>query len=216
MNFYRDGEYDMVKPVYFFTMDTNINTTGKRIKYLRETVNHWKGKEFLEELLGRTGEQVQSSTLTNHEKDTAMPGYKTLVNYAKTLGTTTDFLLLLTDDPSQDKKSDRNVVIEVRGEEDRRIVEEIGSALEEMPVGDLRLILDVVRRLTPGGYTLAASNKEVEIEPLIGIILDTIEQIGGEDMRKRAVRQLEAAMPPNSPLAASWRRMRSQRQSKQS
>lgn len=121
MKFWLGAEEIVERAVYFYNMDANISTTGKRIKYLRETVNNWNGVKFREEIKKRYGEIVEPSTLTNHEKDTSMPSYPTLINYAKTLGTTTDFLLLLTDDPAQVSKTARNVVIEAKGEEERRI-----------------------------------------------------------------------------------------------
>lgn len=211
MNFYITSEYKVDCPVYFFNMDANINTTGERIRYLRETVNKWNGKQFLAELKARTGEEVKPSTLTNHEKDTAMPGYATLVNYSKALGTTTDFLLLVTSDPLPTKKTDRNIVIEASGEEERRILEEIASLLEESTVGDLRFVLDIVRRVSIVNFRSSTQLREGEIEPLIKMVLDTIEQVAGEDVRKKALTVLDNSLPPNSPLAATWRRLRSQR-----
>ncbi len=208
MNHFLNHELIDQYPVYFFNMDNYLDTTGKRIRYLRDTVNGWKGTEFLERLKRETGEVVQSSTLTNHEKGTAMPGYETLVNYAKTLGTTTDFLLMVTEDMLPTKKIDRNVIIEARGEEERRILEEISSLLEETDTGDLRLILDIVRRILPSNQRSSRPTNEGEIESLIRLILVTIEQVGGKSMRKKALADMEASLPPSSPFAAVWRRFR--------
>lgn len=198
-------------PVYFYNMDANIYTTGERIRYLRETVNKWNGKKFLAELKRRTGEEVKSSKLSNHESDTSMPGYKTLVNYSIVLGTTTDFLLLVTSDPLPTKRTGRNVLIEASGEEERRILEEIASLIEEMTVGDLRFVLDIVRRISAVTVRSLSQVSEGEIEPLITMILDAIGQIGGEEMRKKALADMDKSLPPNSPFAATWRRLRSQR-----
>lgn len=211
MNFSIEAESRVVCPVYFYNMDTNITTTGGRIRYLRETVNKWNGKKFLEVLKERTGEEVKPSTLTNHEKNTSMPAYRTLVNYALTLGTTTDFLLLATADPLPVKKTDRNVIIEVSGEEERRILEEIASLLEESPAGDLRFVLDIVRRISVVSTRSSSQLREGEIEPLIKMVLETIEQVAGKDMRERALDQLDKSLPPNSPFTATWRRLRAQR-----
>lgn len=212
MNYYKEGEVSGVCTVYFYTMNANnIDTTGKRIRYLREHVNNWKGTKLIEEVKKRYGETIEPSTLTNHEKDTSMPRFQTLVNYAKTLGSTTDFLLLITDDPAPTKKTDRNVIIEASGEEERRILEEISSLLEETNTGDLRFILDIIRRIS--SVTIPASPEVggVGIEPLIGMVLDAIEQVGGRKMRDRAIEDMEKSLPSTPPLTAMWRRFRAKR-----
>lgn len=211
MNFYLEYENTVKCPVYFFNMDIDLKTTGERIRYLRETVNKWNGKQFLKILKEKTGEEVKSSTLSNHEKDTSMPVYGTLVNYAKALGTTTDFLLLVTGDPLPAKSTERNVIIEVAGEEERRILEEIASLLEESQVGDLRFVLDIVRRVSVVNTRATNQIREGEIEPLIKMVLETIEQVASKDVREKALAELDKSLPPHSPLTATWRRLRSQR-----
>lgn len=211
MNFSTQAECIVDRPVYFYIMDANINTTGERIRYLRETVNKWNGKKFLAELKRRTGEEVKSSTLSNHESDTSMPQYNTLVNYSIVLGTTTDFLLLVTHDPLPAKRTDRNVLIEANGEEERRILEEIATLIEEMTVGDLRFVLDIVRRISAVTVRSSSQISEGEIEPLIKMILDAIQQIAGKEMREKALADMDKSLPPDSPFAATWRRLRSQR-----
>lgn len=209
MNLYVEAAKIEEDAVYFYNMDTNINTTGKRIKYLRIT-NGWNGKRFLEELRRQTGEIVKPSALSNHEKDTSMPAYPTLIHYAEALGTTTDFLLLVTDDPTPAKKTDRNVVIEAKGEEERRILEEIASLLEEMNAGDLRFVLDIVRRIS--ALPLAPKEEEIDISALIETILDIVEQLGGKPMREKAEAALDEALYPS--LGAGWRRPRFKRHDK--
>lgn len=201
-------------PVCFYDMDANLNTTGKRIKYLRETVNSWNGKTFREELKKRTGEELTAPKLTNHEQDTSMPGYSTLVNYAKVLGTTTDYLLMITDDPTPAKKTDRIVLMEAQGEEERRILEEISSLLEEMNVGDLRFVLDIVRRISAVVVPTPAQAVDGEIEPLIELVLAAIEKVGGTQMREKALIAMDNSLPSNSPFAAAWRQFRLKRPNK--
>jgi len=206
-----ENESTRFLPVYFYNMDTNINTTGKRIKYLRETVNNWSGVKFREEVLRRYAEKIEPSTLTNHEKDTSMPLYSTLINYAKTLGTTTDFLLLVTDDPAQNHKTDRNVVIEAKGEEERRILEETSSLLEEMPAGDLRFVLDIIRRISAVTGAPVAKPADPDIESLIEVVLNAIEQAAGTPVRDKAIDEMERSLSSTPPLRAMWRRIRTKR-----
>lgn len=67
---------------------------GTRIKEIRK-VNNYSRQQFAQEF------DLPYSTLTNYENGTRKPPYELLLNIAKTLGTTVDYLLGYTDDPKQ-------------------------------------------------------------------------------------------------------------------
>lgn len=67
---------------------------GTRIKEIRKA-NNYSRQQFAHEF------DLPYSTLTNYENGTRKPPYELLLNIAKTLGTTVDYLLGYTDDPAQ-------------------------------------------------------------------------------------------------------------------
>ena len=67
---------------------------GTRIKEIRKA-NNYSRQQFAHEF------DLPYSTLTNYENGTRKPPYELLLNIAKTLGTTVDYLLGYTDDPKQ-------------------------------------------------------------------------------------------------------------------
>jgi transcriptional regulator with XRE-family HTH domain len=75
-----------------------LATTGKRLQVLREDLGI-NQKELAHEL-GKMGISVDRSHIANIENNNRNPSLDLLTALAKALGTTTDYLLLLTDDPS--------------------------------------------------------------------------------------------------------------------
>lgn len=67
---------------------------GTRIKEIRKA-NNYTRQQFAHEF------DLPYSTLTNYENGTRTPPYELLLNIAKTLGTTVDYILGYTDDPEQ-------------------------------------------------------------------------------------------------------------------
>ena len=51
--------------------------------------------------------------MSSIENDVNNPSVEVLITIAKTLGTTTDYLLVLSDDPFPQQSNDGNVVVEV-------------------------------------------------------------------------------------------------------
>lgn len=74
-----------------------LSSTGKRIRALRNEKG-WNQTEFVEILSGN-GNQIARSSMSEIETDVNNPSLGLLVGIAKTLGTTTDYLLLVNDDP---------------------------------------------------------------------------------------------------------------------
>lgn len=74
-----------------------LNTTGKRIKRLR--LDYSWNQVDLALRLQELGFEVGDSHISRIEKSTRNPSPELLSGLAKALGTTTDYLLLLTDNP---------------------------------------------------------------------------------------------------------------------
>lgn len=83
-----------------------------------------------------------------------------------------------------------------------------------MSVGDLRFVLDIVRRISSVSNPVTPTETATDLEPLIETVLDAIEQIGGTTMLNQAIDDMEQSLPSTPPLRAMWRRIRSKRKNK--
>jgi len=81
----------MTKAAFFDTM-------GKRVRILRDDKD--LNQTELAQLMAQVGAPIDPSYLSQIEGDTKMPRLPVLRAIAQTLETTTDYLLLLTDDPA--------------------------------------------------------------------------------------------------------------------
>ena len=74
-----------------------LDTVGKRIRILRQDLGFNQG-ELVNEL-AKQGIDVGRSYISELERTDKVPSGTVLAGLAKVLGTTTDYLLMLTDDP---------------------------------------------------------------------------------------------------------------------
>lgn len=78
--------------------DHLLNSTAKRVRILR--IHKGLNQTEVEKALNEKGFLVKSGYLSNIESKDALPSTRLLVALAQILGCSTDYLLLLTDDPA--------------------------------------------------------------------------------------------------------------------
>ena len=83
---------------------TFFDSTGKRVRILRQD-REWNQLDLVDGLR-RHGVSVGSSYISQIENKGKIPSAEILVALAKSLETTTDYLLLLTDDPTRDSTTE--------------------------------------------------------------------------------------------------------------
>lgn len=83
--------------VYDRSVRTLFGTTGKRIKVLRSDLD--MSQADLARSASMYGQPISQSTLSRYEADETAPPSDVLALIARALGTTADYLVLLSDDP---------------------------------------------------------------------------------------------------------------------
>lgn len=110
-----------------------FNTTGKRIRLLREEAGLTQS-EFVE-ALGRVGVNFSQGSLSNVENGGRVPGGEVIAGAVQVLRTTADFLLLLTDDPNPPTgELESSVAMSEDAEEVARIVDGLDVDLRALVV----------------------------------------------------------------------------------
>ncbi len=74
-----------------------LNTTGKRVRILRQDLRMNQGTLIHE--LGKQGIEIGQTYISKIENNDVVPSGRVIAGLAQVLQTTTDYLLLLTDDP---------------------------------------------------------------------------------------------------------------------
>lgn len=120
-----------------------LNSVGKRIGVLRKE----KGLNQLQlvERLNKRGVSVARSSMSEIENDVTNPSLALLGEIVKELGTTSDYLLLLSDDPFPPQSTETQLVVEAKSSEERQVLEEILELINDYSLDDQRNILDVLR-----------------------------------------------------------------------
>ncbi len=78
-----------------------LNTTGKRVRALRQ--HHGWTQQELSSRLTTLDAKITNSQISHIEASNKNPSIAVLAALARALGTTTDYLLLCSDDPSLDE-----------------------------------------------------------------------------------------------------------------
>ena len=117
---------------------------GKRIKRLRQDYD-WNQAELAARLTGE-GVEVGVSHISRIEKSERNPSTEMLTSLARVLGTTTDYLLLLTDDPLP---QDEAVLREGGGEydADEPLVRSLLETISRLSRTDQAMLLGFAERL---------------------------------------------------------------------
>lgn len=131
-----------------------FGSTGKRIKALR-TSREINQKELLSSLKAQ-GVEIGPSFLSQVESSKKQPSLELLIALARALGTTTDYLLMLSDDPSPAASTETQIVIDIQDPAERALMEDwvdvmqdVEPARRETLLRSVRLLLSSVRPPRP-------------------------------------------------------------------
>lgn len=122
-----------------------FGTTGKRIRLLRDSKD--MNQKDLQGALRGHGIEVGTSFLSQLESSKKYPSLEMVVALARVLGTTTDFLLMLTDDPSPATTTDSQIVIDVQDRAERALLEDWMELMKDIEPERRETVLRSVRLL---------------------------------------------------------------------
>jgi len=117
-----------------------FGSTAKRIRLLRED-REIKQKD----MAGKLGKS--KSFMSEVESGKKNLTIRDIAEIARVLGTTTDYLLLLTDDPNPPHSTDELVSLEARTPDERALLEEWAETIQDMSQDQRRSLLETVRLL---------------------------------------------------------------------
>lgn len=145
----RNGHSGVATPLAVARMEgmalSLFNSTGKRVRALR-TDKDLNQTQLAAELQKR-GIEVGRSFVSQVEGGFKQPPLDMLVALAKILGTTTDYLLLLTDDPMPARSTEAQIVIDVASRSERALLEDWVDLMQDVEPERRKSILDAVRLL---------------------------------------------------------------------
>lgn len=118
---------------------------GRRVRMLREDMDLTQ-EEVRDRVRTLLGTSLSQNYLSDLEKGKRVPSGKNLVALAQFFGVTTDYLLLLSDVPAT-PDSERNLVIPIEDEYQRKVAEEAVELLLELPTEQQRHMLETIRML---------------------------------------------------------------------
>lgn len=146
------------------------NTTGKRAKLLRMDLGLRQGD--VAEMVG-----IRHPYLSEIESDKARPTADVIAKLAQALHTTTDYLLLLTDDPKVPQDAEPTHISE-EAEQAARMIDEMSD--KEIRAQALRAVTGIH----------AHYSERVQKERLVRDLLNLIERSNGVEFRRDVERRM--------------------------
>lgn len=159
-------------------MDSRFhNTTGKRAQLLRKDLGLKQGE--VAEMVG-----IRHPYMSEIESDKANPTGEVLAKLAQALGTTTDYLLMLTDDPTRPQDNAAPVRLSEEAEAAAAMIDEMYPDLRRQAVAAVR-----------GIYS--HYEEHARRDRLIMELLDSIQAMNGPKFRHDIERRLNlpASLP---------------------
>lgn len=129
--------------------ELRFNTFGKRVRVLREDLGLSQS-----DLVGRveaSGVKLRQSYLSELERTDKTPTGEIVAGLAKALNTTTDYLLLMSEDPGQQRSIEQLIRAQARTEIERELFEELIELMQGMPQEQQKLALDAVQLIRKAG-----------------------------------------------------------------
>ena len=123
--------------------EPRFNTFGKRVRLLREDMGLTQGDVVNQ--LATKGIKMRQSYLSELERTDKTPPGEMVAGLAKVFNTTTDYLLLLNDDPSPPTPVQRQILDLARTEKERELLEELVDLIRDIPEGQQMLALEAVQ-----------------------------------------------------------------------
>lgn len=131
----------------FITMTNSVGFQVKRFRDKRERLFRSQYK-FADAIKEREGIEVGQSHISAIERGERQPSLDLLPALARVLETNTDFLLGLTDDDAPHSDLDDQVVIGIKNERERSIMQELIDEIKPLSVDEKRQLVDVIKMLS--------------------------------------------------------------------
>lgn len=125
-----------------YMTEPRFNTFGKRVRILREDMG--LTQEQVVSRLAEYGVKTRQSYLSELERTDKTPLGDMVAALAKVFNTTSDYLLLLNDDPSPPTPVQQQMLDLARSEKERELLEELADLIRDLPENQQRLALEAV------------------------------------------------------------------------
>jgi transcriptional regulator with XRE-family HTH domain len=120
-----------------------LNTVGKRIRILRQDMGY--SQEGLTYELANIGVEMGRSYISELERTGKVPSGDIIAGLAKVLGTTTDYLLLMTEDPFPSKSAE--TAIHIEEDVDPKQIQRLIDEFSDLPQSDQTMLIELATKL---------------------------------------------------------------------
>lgn len=135
-----------------------FNTVGKRIRILRQDLG--LSQEGLTYELAQKGVEIGRSYISELERTSKVPSGEVIAGLARVLGTSTDYLLMMTDNPFHvEAASEKNAII-VDDDFEREKVQQLVNEFSSLSAQDQDMLIDLAARLRSMSKPRAIGNEE--------------------------------------------------------
>lgn len=123
--------------------EPRFNTFGKRVRILREDMGLTQADVISR--LAEQGIKMRQSYLSELERTDKTPPGEMVAGLARVFNTTTDYLLLLNDDPAPPTPVQQQMLSLARNEKEKELLEELVDLIRDIPESQQRLALEAVQ-----------------------------------------------------------------------
>lgn len=120
-----------------------LNTVGKRIRILRQDMGY--SQEGLTHQLASIGVEMGRSYISELERTNKVPSRDIIAGLAKVLETTTDYLLLVTDNPLPTRTED--AAINIDDDVDTKQIQRLIDEFSDLPRSDQEMLIELAQKL---------------------------------------------------------------------
>jgi transcriptional regulator with XRE-family HTH domain len=145
-----------------------VDSLGRRVRDLRQAYE-WGQEDLADKMAEITGQRVGQGYISDVERGRANPNWKTIAALAQALETTSDYLVMLTDNPAGPGDAINHHWSEQ--------ADEAGQLIDELPEEWRILALEEVKKIDAEWKEIQRQDKE------ISTWLDRVEAAGGEAAR---------------------------------
>jgi transcriptional regulator with XRE-family HTH domain len=144
------------------------DSLGRRVRDLRQAYD-WGQEELADKMAAITGQRVGQGYISDVERGRANPNWKTIAVLARALETTSDYLVMLTNDPA----SPGDAINSHWSEQ----ADEAGRLIDALPEDWRVLALDEIKKIDTEWREIQRQDRE------ISVWLDRVAAAGGEAAR---------------------------------
>jgi transcriptional regulator with XRE-family HTH domain len=172
----------------------HLSTYGRRVRFLREQRDMLQ-KELREALIA-SGNPMSAGYSSGLENGDQQPTGEIIAATARILGTSTDFLLMMTDDPTPVAERRAEVYQSAEMAEAAQLIDGMDKPHRDLCMSVLCQVSDLNR----------AKNSINQYRALAEVMFMEIEKSGGEDALSKTLTMLESRLPGASAVALRLRR----------